>query len=368
MVDPRPHREVVGTLATLAPVPHSRPNLRPEDAAAVADVVRSGHIAQGVVAETVERRWCEHTHTSAAACVGSGTGALRLALHALGAGPGDEVIVPAYSCAALLNAPLSLGARPVLADVDRDDWTLSVEDTRRRLGKRTRAVVAVHLFGLGARLRELSELGVPVIEDCAHAVGGTTVNSPFGGGSTIAISSFQATKLIGAGEGGVVASRDAELVDRVRAARDNGAAPPSGRHLNDHFTDLGAALALAQLERLDETLRSRAALAARYDDLLAPLVDRGVAVPPVRVEGRVWYRYAVRLPHHDAAEVCRRAAASMVFIKRPVAVELGDCPYWVEPLEHSVEAFRTVVSLPLYPSLGDGDQERVVAALTACLD
>jgi dTDP-4-amino-4,6-dideoxygalactose transaminase len=342
--------------------------LLPEDAAAVADVVRSGHIAHGVVTDTVERRWCELTHASAAACVGSGTGALRLALHALGTGPGDEVIVPAYSCVALLNAPLSLGAIPVLADVDCDDWTLSVEDTRRRISKRTRAIVAVHLFGLGAPLGELSGLGVPVIEDCAHAVGGTTVRGPFGGGGTIAMSSFQATKLIGAGEGGVVASKDTELVDRVRAARDNGGAPPSGRHLNDHFTDLGAALALGQLDRLEETLRNRAALAARYDELVAPLVDRGLAVLPVRVEGRVWYRYAVRLPHHEAAEVCRRAAADGVLIKRPVAVELRDCPYWVEPLEHTIEAFRAVISLPLYPGLGDGDQERVVAALTACLD
>jgi perosamine synthetase len=99
---------------------------------------------------------------------------LRLAQHALGVGSGDEVIVPAYSCAALLNATLALNATPVLADIDRDDWTLSVEDTYRRVGARTKAIVAVHMFGLGAQLDELAELGIPLAEDCAHAVGGET--------------------------------------------------------------------------------------------------------------------------------------------------------------------------------------------------
>jgi perosamine synthetase len=371
VVHPRPHGDALGEFAVAPPLPHSKPSLRPEDAAAVADVVRSGHIAQGAVAQAVERRWCELTHASDAACVGSGTGALRLALHALGVGSGDEVIVPAYSCAALLNATLALNATPVLADIDRDDWTLSVEDTRRRVGARTKAIVAVHIFGLGAQLDELAELGIPLVEDCAHAVGGATARGPFGGGGTIAMSSFQATKLIGAGEGGIVSSRDAELIDRVHLARDNGAAPPNGRHLNDHFTDLGAALALAQLERLEETLGERAALAARYDELLAPLSARGVAVPPKRAQGRVWYRYAVRLPHHKAEEVCRRSAAEGVLIKRPVALQLRECPYreyWVEPLEQTTEALLEVVSLPLYPGLDELDQQRVVGTLTACLD
>lgn len=349
-------------------IPHSRVSWEPGDDAAVAAVVRSGHIAHGAVADAVESKWCERTRVAAAACVGSGTGALRLALHALGVKPGDEVIVPAYSCVALVNAPLALGATPVLADVERDNWTLSADDAVRCAGNRTKAIVAIHMFGLGAELRALSELGIPVIEDCAHGVGGEADGAPFGGGGTAAISSFYATKLVGAGEGGIVGSRDADLVDRVRSARDNGDLPPSGRHLNDHFTDLGAVLALRQLDRLDRTLKTRALLADRYDELIEPLVQQGLVVPPSRADGRVWYRYVVRLTLHDAEEVCRHAATHGVFIKRPAGIEVPDNPYESRPLENTRLAERSLVSLPLYPGLSDRDQERVVATLSSCLE
>jgi perosamine synthetase len=351
----------------LPPVTHSRPFVGEAEAAAAAAVVRSGSLAGGAVAAELEQEWCAVTGAAAAVCVASGVSALRLGLHALGVGPGDEVIVPAYSCVALLNAPLALGAIPVLADVERDNWTLAVDDVARRVTERTRAIVAVDLFGMPARVSELSELGLPVVEDCAHGIGGRTSKSPFGSGSDVSISSFYATKMLGAGEGGIVAARDPGLIARVRAARDYGDQLPSPAHLNDKLSDVEAAVALVQLRRLDEILRLRAARADAYADALSHLEESGVLVRPLQQKGRIWYRYAVRVVEHAAPAVCARMAACGVHAEQPVW-DLRACEQWRPDLERTAAAFAGVVSLPLYPDLTAREQERVCDVLADCLE
>lgn len=339
-------------------VPHSRPFVGEAEAQAAAAVVRSRALVQGRVAAELEAIWCELTGMSAAACVGSGVAALRLALLGLGIGAGDEVIVPAYSCVALLNAPLSLGATPVLADVETDRWTIAPDDVAARFSERTRAIVAVDLFGAPAALDELCSMGVPVVEDCAHGIGGRTAVGPFGGGTDISLSSFYATKMIGAGEGGIVAARDPELIERVRAARDYGDRLPSSTNLNDKLTDVEAAIALEQIRRLDEILALRAERAGRYARLLAPLVEAGAVVLPIDEPGRIWYRYVVRLTRHPASEVCALAAARGVRLEQPVW-DLRAAGEWSDDLVESAAAFTSVISLPLYPDLSPSELEAV---------
>jgi dTDP-4-amino-4,6-dideoxygalactose transaminase/RimJ/RimL family protein N-acetyltransferase len=339
-------------------VPHSRPFVGDAEAAAAASTVRSRALAQGPAVAELEAEWRVATGTVAAVCVGSGVAALRLGLHALGIGPGDEVIVPAYSCVALLNAPLSLGATPVLADVERDDWTLAVDDVARRITRRTRAIIAVDLFGMPARLADLADFDLPVFEDCAHGIGGRTSAGPFGSGSQLSMSSFHATKLLGAGEGGIVAGRDPGLIDRVRYARDYGDRLPNAAHLNDKLTDVEAAIALVQLRRLGEILRRRAERAAVYTSALSQVAERGLVVLPEDRPGRIWYRYAVRLTVDGAHAFCERMAARGVRAEQPVW-DLRACKQWREGLDQTVEAFERVVSLPLYPDLGRREQELV---------
>lgn len=343
-------------------VPHSRPWVGDAEAEAAASVVRSGRLALGARGAELERRWSALTGTADAACVGSGLAGLRLGLLALGVGPGDEVIVPAYSCVALLNAALALGAEPVLADVLLDDWTLDPASVADRLGPRTRAIVAVNLFGAAARLAALGALGVPVLEDCAHGIGGTTDAGPFGSGGTVSIGSFYPTKLIAGGEGGIVATHDPELLDRVRAARDYGDRLPSGLHLNDKMTDVEAAIVLCQLDRLDEIVARRASRAAAYGEALAGLEGAGLVVLPAPDANRLWYRYAVRLTSASAEEVCCRLADQGVRAEQPVW-DLRAAPQWGAGLDATAAAFDSVVSLPLYPDLTPGEQERVCDAL-----
>ncbi len=345
-------------------VPHSRPWLGEAEAEAAAAVVRSGRLALGARGAELERRWCELTGTAAAACVGSGLAGLRLGLLALGVGPGDEVVVPAYSCVALLNAALALGAEPVLADVLRDDWTLDPASVSERLSSRTRAIVAVNLFGAPARIAELATLGVPVLEDCAHGIGGRTDAGRFGGGGAVSIGSFYPTKLVAGGEGGIVAAHDPDLLDRVRSARDYGDRLPSGLHLNDKMTDVEAAIVLCQLDRLDEIVARRAARASTYDAALASLEQRGIVVLPRRHPDRLWYRYAVRLTSDSAERVCRALADRGVRAEQPVW-DLRAAAQWRDDLATTAEAFDAVVSLPIYPDLTPDEQDRVCSAFEA---
>jgi perosamine synthetase len=344
------------------PVRHSRCSIADEEIAAVVSVLKSGQIAQGAGVADLEQRWSRDTATTAAAGVGSGVAALRLALVALGVGSGHEVIVPAYSCVALLNAVLAVGATPVLADVMPGTWTLSPADVSRRLTARTKAIIAVHLFGAPAAIGELSALGVPVIEDCAHGIGGRVDGRPFGSAGALSISSFYATKMIAGGEGGIVAGHDARHIERIRRARDYGDQAPSGLHLNDKLTDITAAIVQGQLNRLPETLSERSRLASAYDDALQPLADEGrLELPPV-IDGRIWYRYAVRLASPRARAVSADMAARDVRAEQPVW-DLRETPAWRGDCPATAEAFDHVLSLPLHPGLSPFDQQRVCAAL-----
>jgi perosamine synthetase len=347
-------------------VPHSRPFVGEEEAAAASAVVRSRALAGGPIAGEVEADWCERTGVTAAACVASGVGALRLGLWSLGIGPGDEVIMPAYSCVALLNAALVLGATPVLADVLADEWVLDPADAAARVTDRTRGIIAVNLFGMPARVAELRELGLPVVEDCAHGIGGETDAGRFGAGGDISIASFYATKMIAGGEGGIIAARDAALVERVRSARDYGDQLPGAQNLNDKMTDVEAAIVREQLRRLPEMLSLRAHCAARYAELLSPLVEAELVELPADVPGRIWYRYAARLVAASSSEVSDEMAARGVRAEQPVW-DLRAADQWSEGLEDAAAAFERVLSLPLYPDLSEREQEYVASNLREVL-
>lgn len=347
-------------------IPHSRPWVGEAEASAAAAVVASRQLSLGPKVLELEQRWCEATGTVASAAVSSGVAALRLALLTLGIGPGDEVIVPAYSCVALLNAVLALGATPVLADIIPDYWTLSPQDARRHLTRRTKAIIAVHLFGFPAAIDELAALGLPVVEDCAHGIGGVQRGVPFGGAGTLSMASFYATKMLAAGEGGIVAGHDSTLIDRVRQARNYGDRPPDGRHLNDKMTDIQAALALVQLDRLSEIVTRRAERSQLYNQRLQPLANQGLLILPPETPGRLWYRYAVRLARHLAADLAAKMAEFGVRAEQPVW-DLRGSTAWSETLTGTALAFDRVLSLPLYPDLTEFEQCLVSSALEVCL-
>ncbi|MGD9026338.1 MAG: DegT/DnrJ/EryC1/StrS family aminotransferase [Desulfobacterales bacterium] len=182
-------------------IPHYRPTLGAEEAAAVAAVVKSGNIAEGEVVARFEKAFAEKMGVGHALALSSGTAALHLTLLAMGVGPDDEVIIPCFVCTALLHAVQYVGAKPVLAEIDPATYNIDPSDVQKRISNRIKAIIVPYLFGLAADLDRLLELNIPLIEDCAQAVSGWYQNKPLGTFGAAAIFSFYATKMMAPARG-----------------------------------------------------------------------------------------------------------------------------------------------------------------------
>jgi perosamine synthetase len=343
-------------------IPHARPTLSEEDAERVAGVVRSGRLAQGEEVAAFERELAGRLGVGAAAAVSSGSAALELALRALGVAAGDEVVVPTYACDALHHAVTRCGATPVLADADPETLGLSASDAARRRSRRTRALVLVHPFGLALDLAPFLALDVPLVEDCAQAIGAVVDGRPAGSRGALAVCSFYATKLLTTGEGGAVAG-PAEAVARAREARDYDEREDLAPRFNYKLTEMQAALGRSQLARLDAFVARRRAIAARYRHRLATLA--GCALPPEAGGRHVYHRFVVRVERGLEAVVARLARRG-VTARRPVfrpihrALGLGGYP-------EAERLWATCLSLPCFPLLTDAEADAVADALGEAL-
>ena len=347
-------------------VPHNRLTFDDAEVEAVARTVRSGHWAQGPRVAELEAKLAQTAGVQHAVCVASGLSAVRLALGALQISTGDTVLVPAYCCVALPNACLSWGATPVAIEIEPTNWNMDATACRRAISeRRPKAVIAVNTFGVPADLNFGAASGIPVIEDCAHAFGLQLDGCRLGGRSDLAVLSFYATKLLGGGEGGAVLTNSGSLAEFVRSARDYADQAPNAHRLNDKMTDIEAALVLAQLERLPSMIARRAELAHRYMRLLGNSIyaDRSFRLPKGDGE-RIWYRFAVEVVGMDLQFIVDRLRLAGVDAALAVtdwrAEKQARCAI-------ADRAYRSLLSLPLYPSLTTEEQDHVVRAfLTVC--
>ncbi|MDX6768428.1 MAG: DegT/DnrJ/EryC1/StrS family aminotransferase [Elusimicrobiota bacterium] len=271
------------------PIPVCEPVLRGNELRYVTRCVRSGWISSiGPMVGEFESAFARRLGVAEAVACSSGTAALHLVLAASGLGPGDEIIVPAFTMAAVANAALYVGARPVLADVDPVTWNVDPDDARRRVTRRTKALLAVHTYGVPAPMTALARLarerGLLLLEDAAEGLGGEWDGRPAGAWGKAAAFSLYANKVVTTGEGGVVATSDRAFASRVRTLRDHGFS--ADRHFwhrvvgfNYRMTSLQAAVGLAQLERFDALLEGRRRVARLYRAALAGVP--GLTLPPV---------------------------------------------------------------------------------------
>ena len=262
-------------------IPVYTPSLDGREEKYVLDAVRSGWISSlGSYVTRFEQEFARFCGVHHAISVSNGTVALHLALHALGIGPGDEVIVPSLTFVATANAVHYTGAAPIFADVDPTTWCIDPEDVQRCITPRTRAIIPVHLYGHPAPMPALQELAdtyhLILVEDAAEAHGAAIHGRRVGGWGRIAAFSFYANKIITTGEGGMLTTDDEALASRCRTLRDH-AMPPHRRYwheevgFNYRMTNLQAAVGVAQMERIEHFLARKRAIAAHYRERLADL-------------------------------------------------------------------------------------------------
>ncbi len=347
----------------------------PEEEAAVLSVLRSGMLAQGPMVRRLEEGFAALCDVPHAVAVSNGTVALVAALKALRIGPGDEVITTPFSFAATLNAILESGATVRFADIS-EDFTIDPESVAALVNERTRALMPVHLYGLPADMTALCAIadrhGLAMIEDAAQAHG-ARVNDRAVGSFGVGCFSLYATKNLQCGEGGLITTTDDAVADRLRVLRNQGMRVRYQYEMpgyNWRLTDLQAAIAVPQLDRLAATTKIRVENALRLSEGLRD--TPGIRVPVVP-EGRhhVWHQYTVRVdaqPGRDAvaAHLASQGIGAGFYYPRLMhdyACYAGHPQIVNDPTPVARRTADEVISVPVHQNLSTMDVDRVVAEL-----
>ena len=343
------------------------PDVGAEEAAAVAEVLESGRLTMGPKVPEFEAGLAEACAAEHAVAVSSGTAALHLAVVALGIGPGDEVLVPAYTFPATANVVAQVGARPVLVDVDRETMNVDPARAHEAVTPRTKAVLAVHLFGRPLdweALRSVLPPQVQLLEDAAGALGARWRGRPCGGLGTLGCLSFHPRKIVTTGEGGAVTTNDAEIADSIRRLRHHGIEPHGDFEiatpgLNYRLPDILCAVGIPQLRRLEELLQARERIAAAYAERLAGLVELPSADQGDR---HGWQAYVVRLDRRDEALEALRADGIEAQIGTYALHRLR--AYADQgPFPGADAAYERALALPFHTRLTEPDLDRVADVL-----
>ena len=357
-------------------IPVGKPAIGEEEITAVAEVMRSGMLAQGPRVDTFEKEFARYCRTRYGIAVNSGTAALHAALLALGIGSGDEVIVPSFTFFATASAVCMCGAKPVFVDVEDDTFNLSVDSVQESLNQRTRAVIGVHLFGQPFAVRPIEEIcgerGIHYIEDAAQAHGASYHGRKVGSMGVAGCFSFYPTKNMTTGEGGIVTTDDPDLAQLIRRIINHG---QSEKYLhtmlgyNFRMTDIGGAIGLAQLRKLDSFNARRRETAQYYDarlrcpGLILPQVTSGI--------DHVYHQYVVRV-----TEECRLTRDQLAIALREKGI--GTAVHYPIPL-HRQPVFEEcarksrcpfadtlaaeVLSLPVHPLVTDDERAYICSCV-----
>lgn len=374
-------------------LPFSRPSIGDEEIAAVEQVLRSGWITTGPKNQQLEEHFANYVGCRHAVALSSATGAMHVTLLALGIGPGHEVITPSQTWVSTANMICLLGATPVFVDVDRDTLMSSVEHIEAAITPRTRAIIPVHYAGAAFDLDPLYALaekhGIPVIEDAAHAAGTVYKNRHVGAKGT-AIFSFHAIKNMTCAEGAMFVTDDETLASRVRMLKFHGLGvdaydrlthgrKPQAQVIEPGFkynlADINAAIALVQLQRLDDINAKRTALAKAYLQRLegSPVQPLAIAAYP---QQHAWHLFILRID----AERC--GLDREAFMKSLQEHNIGTGIHFIATHLHTYYRQRfpniylpntewnsaRLCSIPLFPDMTLDDVDRVVSAIESTLD
>lgn len=370
-------------------LPYGAQSISEEDVAAVTETLRSGWITTGPKVREFEGRVAEYVGARYAVALSSGTAALHAAAFAAAIGPGDEVITTPLTFAASANCVLFQGGRPVFADVEPDTLNLDAEEARKHITKRTKAIIAVDYAGHPCDMEKIRRLAdsfrLLIIQDAAHSLGAEYQGERIGSLADLTTFSFHPVKHITTGEGGMVTTNDPSLAQRARMFRNHGLTTEASQRreketwfyemaalgYNYRLTDIQCALGLSQMGRLEAFLERRAAIVASYNAAFAEVPE--VSPPPARKDVRpAWHIYVLRLNlerlRADRDEIARALWAENIGVNvhyipvyyhpyyKELGYEAGCCPV-------AEDAYRRIITLPLFPSMTDADADDVIHAV-----
>jgi dTDP-3-amino-3,4,6-trideoxy-alpha-D-glucose transaminase len=346
--------------------------LRDEILARMEEVVDDGRYILGPNVGAFEQEFASHLGADHAIGVANGTDALTIALRAMGVGPGDEVVVPSFTFYASAEAIPPTGATPVFCDVDPDTMCVTAETVKAALTPRTKAVIAVHLFGNVAPVREIEALGVPVLEDAAQSAGSVSDAGRPGSLGTAATFSFFPSKNLGClGDGGAITTRDAELADRVRMLRFHGSWDKvTYEHVgyNSRLDELQAAILRVQLPHLDGWADGRRAAGRHYADAgLGELVE--LPAPVVGCDP-AWHLYVIRHAQVDAiaAALAEAGHGQKAYYRTPVHRQPAMAQWGAGvDLPATDEVARTHLAIPVSPVLSAEQAAEVTGTIRSAL-
>ena len=330
-------------------IEHSRPTLGREEKAALLKTLDSNFIAEGPQVQRFEEELSAYIGAAGAVATCTGTLGLHLALLSLDLKPGAEIIIPSYTCRSVLNAVLHCRAKPVLCDVEVDTYNISISDAKKKMTARTQAIIVPHMFGYPAPVDKVKKLGVPVVEDCAHALGSEYKGRKAGSWGDLALLSFEGTKYIVTGEGGMVLANSSRILNKLRRLKERDSGDLLAKYTY-RMTDLQAAVGRAQLKKLEGFIRKRRAIAKIYDKTFIPAPAHR---PEEGANGRhIYQRYMIQVNGNIQA-LMKQCVRKGIKVKQPVKPYplhryLGLSGRLFPNTEHIM---RSAVSIPIYPSL-----------------
>jgi dTDP-4-amino-4,6-dideoxygalactose transaminase len=365
-------------------IPLVRTLVGDEELEAVTRVMRSGQLAAGPEVAAFEAEFAAACDVDFAVAVNSGTAALHCALEAAGVGPGDEVITTPFTFAATATPILMQGATPRFVDIDPKTFNADLDRLLAAVTPKTKAVIAVDLFGLpidNAHLDELRARKIAVIEDACQAIGARRNGRPAGSLTDVGCFSFYATKNLMTGEGGMLTTKDERIAQMARRFRQHGQGERYeylSLGYNYRMTDISAAIGRVQLSRLDKINAARRANAALYTELLANLP--GVTTPfvPAGVE-HAYHQYSILIDaekttsHIDRdalrANLTENGIGSGIYYPTPLHMNplFSGLGYALGDLPNSERAAKQIVALPVHPSLTPDNIREVAARIRDCV-
>jgi perosamine synthetase len=347
---------------------HNKPTINGKEIKAVEKALKSGWIVEGKEVKKFEDEFCRYLDYKPgyAVALSSGTASLYAALISLDTQEGDEIIIPTYVCSALLNAIYLARAKPILVDINPDDFNISFTETKKKITSKTKAIIVPHIFGVPADIDKFITLNIPIIEDCAQAIGAEINGKKVGTFGKVAIFSFYASKILTTGYGGMLFSKDKNLIKKVRDYREFDCPRKYKPRFNFQMSDFQAVIGRVQLEKLQSFLDKRKRIALEYYRFL----PEEKTWPPKNMGSRkpIFHRFLIRTNQPKILKkfMDKRGIKTIIPIESYELLHryLGQNP---QNFRISEKIAKTTLSLPIYPSLSDLEIKKIKSVLSHIL-